>query len=150
MNDEQCSHESGVRRAIDDDGFTEDLRQHVSQCASCSEVVLVARFMKGAARAMEREAMPDARAMWSRIQLAERRRLAERAQRPVRLAWLFAKCWFACVAGLVLYRQWPVIGNFVVTMPDYIWIALAVGAAIYVKGRGLLKGLRTRSLGSAV
>ena len=30
MNDEQCSHESGVRRAIDDDRLTEDLRQRVA------------------------------------------------------------------------------------------------------------------------
>ena len=33
---------------------------------------------------------------------------------------LFAKCWFACGAGLVLYREWPVVGNFILTMPMYI------------------------------
>ena len=47
----------------------------------------VARFMKGVARAMERKPVPDSQAMWSSIQLAERQRLAERAQRPIRFAW---------------------------------------------------------------
>jgi len=149
MNDAQCSRESGVRRAIAGEGLTEELRQHVSQCTSCREVVEVTQFMKGAARVMEREVLPDAGAMWSRIQLAESRRLAERAQRPARFAWRFAKCWFACVTGLILYREWPVIGNFILSMPDHVWIAIAGGAAIFIKGRGLLKRSGARTLGSA-
>jgi hypothetical protein len=145
MNDEQCSHEPGVRRAIEDGGLTDDLQRHVSQCASCREVMQVARFMKGVARTMDREAMPDARAMWSRIQLAERRKIAERTQRPARLAWLFAKWWFAGVVGLALYREWPVAGDFILAVPDYIWISIAVGAAIYIKGRNLLQRWGRRS-----
>ena len=65
----------------------------------------VARFMKGVARAMERKPVPDSQAMWSRIQLAERQRLAERARRPIRFAWTFAKCWFVGGAGLIFYES---------------------------------------------
>src|SRR6476659_3525694 len=117
MNDRKCPHESAVRRAIDSDGWTDTLRQHVSQCASCQEVAQVTLFMKGAARAMARKAVPDARAAWTRIQLAERQRRAQRARRPVQLAWMFAECWFAGIAGLIVYRDWPAIGSFLLSVP---------------------------------
>lgn len=150
MNEEQCSQESDVRGALDAGGLTDELRRHVSTCASCGESVRVARFMKGVAGVMAREAMPDARAMWSRHQLEEQRRLTERAQRPVRIAWRFAKYWCACVAGLVLYREWPALGDFMLSTPDQVWIGLAIGAAIYAKGRGLVKKIATSALGSVV
>ena len=99
----------------------------------------VARFMKGVAQAMDRKAVPEAHAMWSRIQLAERQRLAERAQRPIRFAWMFAKCWFVGGAGLILCREWPVIGNLFLNMPTYVYMAIAAGAVILVMGRRTLK-----------
>ena len=100
----------------------------------------VARFMKGVARAMERKPVPDSQAMWSRIQLAERQRLAERARRPIRFAWTFAKCWFVGGAGLIFYREWHLVGDLFLTMPTYIYMAIAAGAAILVMGRRALKG----------
>jgi hypothetical protein len=103
------------------------------------EVAQVARFMKGVAQAMDRKAVPEAHAMWSRIQLAERQRLAERAQRPIRFAWMFAKCWFVGGAGLILYREWPVIGNLFLNMPTYVYMAIAAGAVILAMGRRALK-----------
>lgn len=105
------------------------------------EVAQVARFMKGVAQAMDRKAVPEAHAMWYRIQLVERKRLAERAQRPMRFAWMFAKCWFVGGAGLILYREWPVIGNLFLNMPTYVYTAIAAGAVILGMGRRALKGL---------
>jgi len=140
MNETECSQESAVRRAVDSDGWPETLRQHVSQCACCSEVEQVTRFMKGAARAMGFDAMPDAQEMWARVQLAERQELAERAGRPVRLAWTFAKYWFACGAALIVYRDGPVIGSLLLTMPTYVYVAVAAVAAIVIRGRRSLKG----------
>ncbi len=107
----------------------------------------VARFMKGVARAMERKPVPDSQAMWSSIQLAERQRLAERARRPIRFAWTFAKCWFVGGAGLIFYREWHLVGDLFLTMPTYIYMAIAAGAAILVMGRRALTGFGARSRG---
>jgi hypothetical protein len=98
--------------------------------------------MKGVARAMERQPVPDAQEMWARIQLAERQKLAERARLPVKLAWMFAKYWFACGTGLVVYRDWPVIGNFLLTMPTYGYVAIAAGVMMFVLGRRSLREAR--------
>jgi hypothetical protein len=114
------------------------------------EVAQVTHFMKGVARAMELKPVPDAQAMWFRIQLAERQRLADLAQRPMRFAWMFAKCWFAGGAGLIFYREWPVIGNFFLTMPTYVSMAIAAAAVMFVIGRRSLKGLGVRSRGMTV
>jgi hypothetical protein len=100
----------------------------------------VARFMKGVARAMDRKPLPDSQAMWSSIQLAERQRLAERTQRPMRFAWMFAKGWFVGGVGLIFYREWHLIGNLFLTMPTYVYMAIAAGAVILVMGRRALKG----------
>jgi hypothetical protein len=140
MNEWECSHESAVQRAIDSDGWTGTLRLHVAQCPSCGEVAQVTRFMKRTERVMERNTVPDARVVWTRIQLAERLRLAERARRPSELAWMFAKCWFACGSGLFVYRGWPAIGSFLVTMPLYIYVAFATGLTIVFLARQSLKG----------
>lgn len=98
----------------------------------------VARFIKGVAHAMDRKPVPEAQAMWARIQFAERQRLAERAQWPVRFSWMFAKCWFAGGAGLLLYREWPVIGGLLLTMPTYVYVAVAAAAVILGLGRRVL------------
>jgi hypothetical protein len=140
MNERECPQESAVRRAVDSDGWTETLRQHVSECGRCGEVVQVTRFMKGAARAMENAVVPGARAMWVSIQFAERQRLAERARRPVRLAWSFAKYWLACGAALILYQAGPVIGDLLLTMPAYVYVAIAAAVTIVFRARRLLSG----------
>jgi hypothetical protein len=140
MTDQDCPQESAIRRAVDGDGWTDHLRQHVSRCASCGEVVEVSHFMKDAARAMEREAVPDAHGMWARIQLEERQSLDERALRPVRLAWMFAKGWLACGAALILYREWPFLDNFFLTMPPYLYVAVAAVVAIALRSRRMMRG----------
>ena len=103
------------------------------------EVAQVTHFMKGVARAMEREAVPDARAMWTAVQLAERQRLAERAQLPARLAWMFAKFWLACGVGLIVYLDWPVIGDSLFTMPTYVYVAIAAAVTGGFRARRLMK-----------
>jgi len=89
---------------------------------------------------MARKEVPDARAAWTRIQLAERQRHAQRARRPVELAWMFAKCWFAGVAGLVVYRDWPAIGSFLLSVPLYVCVAIAAAVVMVLLGRQSLKG----------
>jgi len=99
-----------------------------------AEIAQVTHFMKGVARAMEREAPPDAHAMWTRLQLAESQRLAERALLPVKLAWLFAKCWFAFGAALIFYLAGPAIGDLLLAIPTYVYVAIAAAVAIGLKG----------------
>ena len=103
------------------------------------EVAQVTQFMKGVARAMEREAVPDARAVWTEIQLAERRRLAERAQLPARLAWMFARLWLVFGVGFIVYLDWPVIGSFLLTMPSYVYVAIAAAVTIAFRARRFLQ-----------
>jgi hypothetical protein len=103
------------------------------------ETAQVTQFMKGVARAMDREALPDARAVWAGIQLAERRRLAERAQLPARVAWMFAKLWLVFGVGLIVYLDWPVVGDFLLTLPTYVYVAIAAVLTIVFRARRLLK-----------
>jgi hypothetical protein len=103
------------------------------------EVARVTQFMKGVARAMEREPLPEARAVWTGIQLAERQRLAERAQLPARLAWMFAKLWLVFGVGLIVYLDWPVVGQFLLTLPTYVYVAIAAAVTIVFRARRLLK-----------
>ena len=103
------------------------------------EVTQVTHFMKGVARAMEREPVPDAQAAWTAIQLAERQRLAERARLPIKLAWMFAKFWFVGGVGLIVFLDWPVIGNFLLTMPSYAYVAIAASMTVVFRARRLLK-----------
>ena len=104
-----------------------------------SEVAQVTHFMKGVARVMESQSVPDAQAMWSRIQLAERQRLAERAQLPARVAWMFAKYWFAIGAALIFFRAAPMIGDFLLAIPTYAYAAVGAVVAIVLRGRRLLE-----------
>jgi hypothetical protein len=102
------------------------------------EIAQVTQFMKGVARAMEREAVPDAGAVWTGIQLAERQRLAERAQLPARLAWMFAKFWLVFGVGLIVYLDWPVIGDFLLTLHTSVYVAIAAAVTIVFRARRLL------------
>ena len=103
------------------------------------EIAQVTQFMKGVARSMEREAVPDARVVWTGIQLAERRRLVERAQLPVKLAWMFAKLWLVFGVGIIVYLDWPVVGDFLLTLPTYVYVAIAAALTIVFRARRLLK-----------
>jgi hypothetical protein len=103
------------------------------------EIARVTQFMKGVARTMEHEPVPDARAVWAGIQLAERQRLAERAQLPAKLAWMFAKLWLVFGVGLAVYLDWPVIGDFLLTMPSYVYVVIAAAMTIAFRARRLLK-----------
>lgn len=53
---------------------------------------------------------------------------------------MFAKCWLDCNAGLIFYREWSIIGSLFLTMPTYVYLVLAAGAATFVIGRRSLRG----------
>jgi len=53
---------------------------------------------------------------------------------------MFAKCWFAGVAGLVVYRDWPAIGSFLLSVPLYVCVAIAAAVVMVLLGRQSLKG----------
>jgi hypothetical protein len=104
------------------------------------EIAQVTHFMKGVARVMERQSLPDAHEVWIRIQLEERQRLAQRARLPVKLAWMFAKCWFACGSALIVYLFGPATGDLFVAIPTYVYVAIATVVVIVLRGRRLLRG----------
>jgi hypothetical protein len=103
------------------------------------EIARVTHFMKGIARILESRSVPDAHAMWARIQLAEDQRLTERARLPVRLAWMFAKCWFVCCAALTVYLAGPMVGGFFLAIPAYVYIAIAAGGAMVLRARRMFR-----------
>ena len=68
-----------------------ELKAHVAECRSCSELVLVAGFFQAARKEAASERPPSsASALWWRAQLRRRYQAVERVSKPILGAQLFA------------------------------------------------------------
>jgi hypothetical protein len=87
-----CSHEQSIIAAVQTESWTDALRMHLGSCASCQETFQIAGYMHSLA-AVEDDSrpLPDAKVIWLKAQLAQRRASAAEALRPVetfqRVAW---------------------------------------------------------------
>jgi len=98
-----------------DSAWAEPLRAHAAGCASCSDLVLVAGFLRRAGEAAVAEAKPPSAALvWWKAQLRARQEAAQRAVRPIAIAEK------AGLAGAVLA---------VLAAALWIWPRLAAGLA---------------------
>jgi hypothetical protein len=109
----ECQCEAEVLEALRSGAWEPELRQHVQECAVCSELLVVAEFLQSEAAIPASEpALPDAGMMWWRAQLAARRAAVKRATWPIRLfgklAWLggvFLGLWSLLGSGSTLTSQ---------------------------------------------
>lgn len=152
MNGIECEREREVFEAIDSGRWPgqceESLRKHVDGCAICSEVVLVAGFLRAEEEAAWREAkIPDAERIWWKGQFLARRAATARALRPIAFVEKLASvCALLSLAGVVGW-QWAWIrealarlasvadssafalrGSFLAA-PNASWLLLTIAAA---------------------
>jgi len=82
------------------------LRLHVKGCAACSEIVLVAQFLREERASMCADAkLPDAGLVWWKAQLRARREALEFATRPIALAERFAAaCGLVCLLACITWK----------------------------------------------
>jgi hypothetical protein len=123
MNRGSCVHEAAVTKAASSGLWPESLRAHAEECAHCRGIVHAARWMQSLAQGGEKDAdSADAKLLWWRAQLAERRARAEKtrgllgwleivsgAAVPVMLAGWVVWHWYAiqAVAARSLIGLWP-------------------------------------------
>jgi hypothetical protein len=109
----QCEKEQAVTEMLQSGRWPEAcdsaLRNHVENCAVCSEVVLVAQFLREEHASLFADMkLPDAGLVWWKAQLRARREAAELATRPIALAERFA---VACaMAALLAFIVWKWAG----------------------------------------
>ena len=98
----ECPREREVLESVLRGERTTNLTAHVAGCADCREIVAVSTWLQGVARESLAVGLPRAERLWWRAQverrLEGRRRLAERAARPIRwfervLAKVSTACW---------------------------------------------------------
>ena len=109
MKTTQCEHEDAVLRALAVGSWPDQLRDHLADCRSCSDALLVARALRDAAEIRMRERLPDPGKIWRMAQRSERLAAAERATLSIKLTTgvAFAACVVAAGAGLVW--TWPTV-----------------------------------------
>ena len=105
MKHTSCLHEESIAVAVQTGSWTDALRTHLSDCVSCQETVQIAGWMHSLAAAEDNShPLPDARVIWLKANLAQKRASTAEALRPVEtfqwVAWgvaaLAARLWFVC------------------------------------------------------
>lgn len=84
----ECPREREALESVLRDERPSDLAAHLASCANCREIVAVSTWLQGVARERLAVGLPQAERLWWRAQIERRlegrRRLAERAARPIR------------------------------------------------------------------
>jgi hypothetical protein len=117
MKLEQCEREQAVLDALTSGRWStawgEEIRQHAASCEACSEVVMVARALRGEEQSAEAEVrLPSAGLVWWKAQLAARRAAQQRAAQPIALVERLAQAVGALSAFGIGVWQWPRIANW--------------------------------------
>ena len=107
MKHTSCLHEQSIAVAVQTGSWTDALRMHLTDCVSCQETVQIAGWMHSLAAAEESShPLPDARVIWLKANLAQKRASTAEALRPVatfqRVAWGVA----ALAAVFGLFAKW--------------------------------------------
>ena len=105
MSRSMCPQEAAVLRAARTGEWPEALAAHAAQCRHCREIADTARWMQALAQSSEKNpALPDAKLVWWRAQLAEQRAKAERTRNA--LGWLEIASGTVVPLGLAGWVAW--------------------------------------------
>jgi len=157
-----CAYEKEIQATLKSDhwpaGCAPELRDHVRQCDSCSDLVLLAETFQMARGCSPTETDVPASLIWWRAQLRLRRAADERVSTPVTIAQLFAwaislvaavgfvvsqyhyglrwASWFSDLTPRLI-RLSPVISdnldwNLVVLIPTLGALALVAGLVVFL------------------
>ena len=113
MSNAQCDREDELLEALQASRWPEacaqDLRDHVTACAVCADLLAVAAPLLSDQRALvEHAPVPSSAIVWWRAQMRSRREAAEKAAQPISMMFGVA---VACAAGLLA----TLLGIFVPT-----------------------------------
>lgn len=112
MSASTCEREQELLAALASSEVPDELRQHAAGCAACSEVLLVATFLRRAGAATAPAPLPDPAYLWWR---ATRDRRTAAVERATRLITIVQQAAFLCAALLVvpLVRWgWPHLAHW--------------------------------------
>ena len=92
-----CRHEPDVRRAAEEDRWTDSLRRHLGECDECLAAASVSSWMHGFSRLSDREhILPDPSIVWLKARVLASGADAARVSRPITIAQIAA---YLVVAG---------------------------------------------------
>jgi hypothetical protein len=117
MKHQHCPFEEKIAQASRSGQWSDELLAHVSACASCEEVTLVASYLSESnASAAADNQLPDAGRVWFKAQIAAKTAAMERAMRPILWARRFAFGAGALVVVTAIVMMWSqfgaLFGNF--------------------------------------
>jgi|RhiMethySRZTD1v2_1073278.scaffolds.fasta_scaffold1837593_2 hypothetical protein len=100
------------------DGCSDELRNHIASCSSCSDVLEVARALHEDRELAGQEArIPSPDLVWWRAELRARQEAVRVASRPITLVQAFGAAATVGVAAAFLKAAWPWIKN-VLAVPN--------------------------------
>ncbi len=107
-----CASEHLVANAVRYGHWDPRLRDHVAGCSLCQEVVQVSGWMLDLAAALQPASFPDARALWLKAQILQKRAAARKVMQPLET---FQKAAYG-MATLVLvglvFGHWKQVDNW--------------------------------------
>ncbi len=117
MQADYCNQEAAVLEAVEAGRWPQacdaELREHVAQCAICSDVVLVAQLLQKEGQGARSEAvLPAAGLVWWKAQMRAKREAAARAAEPIALVQK-AACAFAILSMVTLaVWRWDLVASW--------------------------------------
>ena len=127
MNGSLCKYEPEVVIALRSGPLSQELHAHVTGCAECSEVMLVAQFLERDADAMGEISIPDADIVWRRALSRSRAEAAVRAARPIE--WVV----YSSIAVMMTAALWLILGRLA-------WLEW-LPAPLYTSGLPVVRGM---------
>ena len=109
MIDRTCGREPEVLRAAPA-GWPHELREHAERCPSCQEALWLAEWFGAPSHDADAPLPEPGRIFW-RAQLLQRRRLAERATRSIRLVQQITLAAALVVSVAVTAAAWPALAG---------------------------------------
>lgn len=103
MNTSPCKYEPEVIRALRSGPLGQKLYAHVTGCAECSDVMVVAQFLEREADSMGEISIPDADTVWRRALSRSRAEAAARAVRPIQ--WVV----YTSIAVMITAAFWLIL-----------------------------------------
>jgi hypothetical protein len=112
MKEQYCVKEQEVTAAASDGSSNAEILNHARSCPVCSEVLLVAQFLREGVQlaAHDLPSLPDASIIWRKAQSLVRQKALARAALPIRAVRIVAFAVGAIVAPLLILKSvriWP-------------------------------------------
>lgn len=131
MKRHECEFEADVLLAVQQGRSSEEIRRHLGECESCSELAAVAAAFEGSREdALAGAELPDAGRVWRQAQLRARREAVQAAGRPITAAQVIA---FGAAMSLLgacfgATSQWFQAGlRYAAAMDKSAWLVGATG-----------------------